>query len=104
MLSTSDMAAIAVLATGLSVANIARIVRHEPTPDAWALAQYSEPRLDAPEIEDNRFWLERKAAERERAFQAQQRQQAEERRELRWERRLDAGRQRERERPGWPGR
>jgi hypothetical protein len=46
----------------------------------------------APEIEEGRAWLERKAAERERTFQLQQRQQAEERRLDRLERRMDADR------------
>jgi len=40
--------------------------------------------------QDGRAWLDRKAAERERTFQGQQRQQADEWRELRLERRLDA--------------
>ncbi len=42
--------------------------------------------------------------ERKRAFHQQQRQQAEERHDLRLERRLDADRRMEQDRPGWPGR
>ena len=61
-------------------------------------------RPSAPEIQAGRYWLDRKAMERERGFQQQQRQQAEERRDLRLERRLDADRRMEQGRPGWPGR
>jgi hypothetical protein len=50
----------------------------------------SYQRPSAPEIQDGRAWLDRKAAERERAFQLQQREQSQERRDLRLERRLDA--------------
>jgi hypothetical protein len=108
MLSTSDLAAIAVLAAGIGVANIARIARQqELTLDVWGMVIPAQswgvqPRRDAPEIEEGRAWLDRKAAERERAFQQQQ--QAEERRDLRLERRLDADRRMERDRSGWPGR
>jgi hypothetical protein len=42
--------------------------------------------------------------ERERVFQQQQRQQADDRRDLRLERRIDADRRIERDRPGWQGR
>ena len=59
---------------------------------------------DAPDIQAGYYWLDRKAAERERSFQQQQRQQTDDRRDLRLERRLDAERRMEPDRPGWSGR
>jgi hypothetical protein len=86
-----------VVAAGIGAADIVRLAQHlELLP-----IQLSPPRPVDPAIQDDRRWLERKAEDRERAFQQQQRQQAEERRDLRWEQRLDADRRPERDRPGW---
>jgi hypothetical protein len=70
-----------VLAVAIAAAAIA-------TTSSTMAQSYQRP--SAPEIQDGRAWLDRKAAERERTFQGQQRQQADEWRELRLERRLDA--------------
>lgn len=101
------MAAIAVLAVGLSVPDIARIVRQQkPMPGAGGKAVPAQVWTPLPLVEDpadrerdrNEASLQRKALEREHGFQQQQRQPAEERRDLRLERRM------EQDRPGWPGR
>ncbi len=81
MLPGTHALAIAIAVACIAMASPARPQSHRQSP--------------APEIEEGRAWLERKAAERERAFQLQQ---AEERQE----RRLDTDRHPEREaRPGW---
>jgi|SRR5215213_5696691 len=107
MLSKSDIAAVAVLAAGISVADIAWIVRQQsPVLDARGMAIPAQAWTPQPFVGDpadrerdrNDAYLQRKAAEREHGFQQQQRQQAEERRDLRLERRLDEGR------PRWSGR
>jgi hypothetical protein len=113
MLSKSDIAAVAVLAAGLSVANITRIVWQQgPMLDARGMAIPAQAWTPQPFVEDpadrerdrNDAYLRRKAAERERAFQQQQRQQAEERRDLRLEKHLDADRRMGESRPRWQGR
>jgi hypothetical protein len=111
MLGTSGLVAVAVLAVGLNVADIARVVRQQgPMPGAGGRAistQAWTPPVEDPadrEKDRNDAYLQRKAAERERRFQQQQRQQADDRRDLRLELRLDADRRMERDRRGWPGR
>jgi hypothetical protein len=116
MLSRHDMAAVAVLAVGLSVADIAWVVRQQgPIPDAGGIAVPVQAWTPQPFVEDpadrergrNDAYLQRKAQERERSFQQQQRQQADDRRDLRLERRLDADRRMGREddgQRGWPRR
>jgi hypothetical protein len=82
-----------------------------PTPGAGGGAVTAQGWTPQPFVEDladrerdrNDAYLQRKAAERERAFRDQQRQQAEERRDLRLEKRLDADRRMEQDRPGWSG-
>jgi hypothetical protein len=94
-LSSSDVAAIAVV--GLSVPDIARVVRQQsPVPGAGGRAVPVQAWTPQPLVEDpadrergrNDAYLQRKAQERERGFQQQQRQQADDRRDLRLERRL----------------
>ena len=87
MLGTSGLVAVAVLAVGLNVADIARVVRQQgPMPGAEGLAipaQAWTPLVEDPadrERDRNDAYLQRKAAEREREFQQQQRQQADDRR------------------------
>jgi|SRR3954454_6311791 hypothetical protein len=111
MLGASGLVAVAVLAVGLNVADIARGVWQQgPMPGARGRAisaQAWTPPVEDPadrERDRNNAYLQRKAAEREHGFQQQQRQQAEERRDLRLERRLDAERHIKQDRPGWPGR
>jgi hypothetical protein len=88
VIKISHVTAMVVVAAGIGAADIVRLTQHlELLP-----IQLSAPRPVDPAIQDDRRWLERKAEDREHAFQQQQRQQAEERRDLRWERRLDADR------------
>ena len=109
MLGTSGLVAVAVLAVGLSVADIARVVRQQsPMPGAGGGAVPAQVWAPQPLVEDpadrerdrNDAYLQRKAAERE--FQQQQRQQADDRRDLRLERRLDGDRRMERPAAGPP--
>ena len=101
MLRISHVSAMVVVAAGIGATDIARLAQQ---PEILPVQQWvPAPRPD-PEIQAGRDWLDRKAAEREHGFQQQQRQQAEERHDLRLERRLDADRRLERDRPGWPGR
>ena len=104
-LSSSDVAAIAVVVVGLSVPDIARVVRQQsPVPGAGGRAVPVQAWTPQPLVEDpadrerdrNDAYLQRKAKEREHGFQQQQRQQAEERRDLRLECRLDADRRQDR--------
>ena len=113
MLGASGLGAVTVLATGIGVSDIARIAQQQgPLSDAWGRATFIQAWAPQPFVGDpadrerdrNDAFLQRKAQEREHGFQQQQRQQAEERRDLRLERRLDADRRMERDRPGWPGR
>src|SRR3954453_4789617 len=84
MLGTSGLVAVAVLAVGLNVADIARGVWQQgPMPGARGRAisaQAWTPPVEDPadrERDRNNAYLQRKAAEREHGFQQQQRQQAE---------------------------
>jgi hypothetical protein len=113
MLSSFDLAAIAVVAVGLSVTEITRVVRQQsPMPGTGGRTILAQAWPPQPFAEDpanrergrNDAYLQRKAQERERAFRDQQRQQGDDRRDLRVERRLDADRRMEQGRPGWPGR
>jgi hypothetical protein len=91
MLGASGLVAVAVLAVGLSVADIARVVRQQsPVPGAGGRAVPAQVWTPQPFVED--------PADRER-----DRNDAYLRRDLRLERRLDAERRMERDRPGWPG-
>src|SRR3712207_6726712 len=110
MLSSTALTAIAVVATGIGAADIARIAQHQGPmsahPQGMTLLVQDwtpQPRIEDPadrERDRNDAFLQRKAAEREHAFQQQQRGQAQDRRELRLERRLDADRRMERDRAG----
>jgi hypothetical protein len=91
MLSTNDLVAIAVLAGSIGVADIVRIAQQLPPPEILPAQLWtSVPRQPDPEIEAGCRWLDQKAMNREREFQQQQRQQADEQRELRLERRLES--------------
>jgi len=104
MLRIPHVSTMVVVATGLCAADIVRLTQQ---PEILPVQQWvPAPRPD-PEIQAGRDWLDRKAQNREWEFQQQQRQQAEERRDLRLERRLDANQRirREGEGPlGWPSR
>jgi len=66
------------------------IVRFAQQPEILPVQQWMlTPRPESPG-QAGRTWLNPKASEQERAFRDQQRQQAEERHDLRLERRLDA--------------
>ena len=94
-LSFSDLAAIAVLAAGIGVADIVRIAQQQQPSEilrAQLMPVMPAPRQPDPDIQAGRDWLDRKSADRERESLRQQRQRAEERRELLLERRLDANR------------
>ena len=100
MLRIPHVSAMVVVATALCAADIVRLPQQ---PEILPVQQWvPAPRPD-PEIQAGRDWLDRKAQNREREFQQQQRQQADDRRDLRLERRLDAERRMERDRPGLPG-
>jgi hypothetical protein len=94
MLSTSDLAVIAVLAAGIDVADIVRIAQQQPSEILLAqlMPVMPAPQQPHPDIQAGRDWLDRKSADREREFLQQQRQRGEERRDLLLERRLDAAR------------
>ena len=101
MLRIPHVSAMLIVAGGIGAADIVRLAQQ---PEILPVQQWvPAPRPD-PEIQAGRDWRDRKASERERVFQQQQRQQADDRRDLRLERRLDADRRIERDRPGWPGR
>ena len=101
MLRIPHVSAMVVVAAGIGAADIVRLAQQ---PEIQQVQQWvPAPRPD-PEIQAGRDWLDRKAQERERAFQQQQRQQADDRRDLRLEKRLDADRRMEQDRPGWLGR
>ena len=116
MLGASGLVAVTVLTTGIGVPDIARVVRQQsPMPGVGGRAVPVQVWTPQPLVEDpadrergrNDAYLRRKAVERERGFQHQQRQQADDRRDLRLERRLDADRRLPREgegRLGWPSR
>jgi hypothetical protein len=95
MLSTSDLAVIAVLAAGIEVADIVRIAQQQQPSEilpAQLMPVMPAPQQPHPDIQAGRDWLDRKSADREREFLQQQRQRGEERRDLLLERRLDANR------------
>jgi hypothetical protein len=95
MLSTSDLAVIAVLAAGIDVADIVRIAQQQQPSEilpAQLMPVMPAPQQPHPDIQAGRDWLDRKSADREREFLQQQRQRGEERRDLLLERRLDANR------------
>ena len=101
MLRIPHVSAMVVVAAGIGAADIVRLAQQ---PEILPVQQWvPAPRPD-PEIQAGRDWLDRKTIERERAFRDQQRQQADDRRDLRLERRLDPDRRMEQGRPGWQGR
>ena len=101
MVKIPHVTAMVIVAAGIGAVDIVRLAQQ---PEILPVQQWvPAPRPD-PEIQAGRDWLDRKAMEREHGFQQQQRQQADDRRDLRLERRLDADRRIERDRPGWQGR
>ena len=103
MLRIPHVSAMVVVAAGIGAADIVRLTQQ---PEIQQIQQWAPAPRPDPEIQAGRDWLDRKAMERERSFQQQQqqRQQADDRRDMRLERRLDAERRMEQDRPGWPRR
>ena len=95
MLQIPHVSAMVVVAAGIGAADMVRLAQQPEIQQIQQWVPASRPDL---EIQAGRDWLDRKAAEREHGFQQQQRQQADDRRDLRLERRLDG------DRPEWPRR
>jgi hypothetical protein len=87
MVKVPHVTAMVVVAAGIGAADIVRLTQQHP-PEIQLVQQWvPAPRPD-PEIQAGRDWLDRKAQTREREFQQQQREQAQDRRDLRLERLL----------------
>jgi hypothetical protein len=95
MVRIPHIIAMVVVAAGISSADIVRLTQQ---PEIQLAQLMPAPRPD-PDTQAGRDWLDRKATARERDFQQQQREQAEERRDLRLERRLDADQRLRRDTP-----